>query len=81
MECPYCHALAFLGEWLTPKEMQSIRSKSCDYCTKDVPTAYLVQPKEKKRSKHCMVLNKCLKSAEYSNSHKNDLRAHPIGHI
>jgi DNA-directed RNA polymerase subunit RPC12/RpoP len=51
MECPYCRSLSFLGEWLTPKELQSMESKPCDNCKKEVSTAFLVQPKEKKRGK------------------------------
>ena len=49
MECPECQALSFLGEWLTPKELQGLQTKQCEACKKDINTAYLVQPKDKRR--------------------------------
>ena len=49
MECPLCHELSFIGEWLTPKETQSMETRPCEECMQDVDTAFLVQPREKKR--------------------------------
>jgi len=50
MECPACRALSFLGEWQTPKELQSVATatKACEVCKESISTAYLVQPKEKR---------------------------------
>ena len=57
MECPKCHALAFLGEWQTPKEMQSSKSRKCDNCSSDVSTVYLIQPKEKRRGMEISIID------------------------
>lgn len=51
MECPLCHELSFLGEWMTPKETQGMETRPCEECMQDVDTAFLVQPREKKRGK------------------------------
>ena len=51
MECPCCHALSFLGEWQTPREVQNMTTKICENCKKEINTAFLVQPKEKKKGK------------------------------
>ena len=50
MECPACRALSFLGEWQTPKELQSLATatKACEVCKEGISTAYLIQPKEKR---------------------------------
>ncbi|GFS14041.1 malignant fibrous histiocytoma-amplified sequence 1-like [Elysia marginata] len=48
-ECPLCRSPAFLGEWLTPKETQALPTRPCEACGQDVDTAFLVQPREKKR--------------------------------
>lgn len=48
-ECPICGEATFLGEWLTPKETQSLNTRTCDTCGQQVDTAFLVQPREKKR--------------------------------
>ncbi|CAL1531996.1 unnamed protein product [Lymnaea stagnalis] len=48
-ECPLCRQPTFLGEWLTPKETQAMLTRTCDGCQMDVDTAFLVQPREKKR--------------------------------
>ena len=50
MECPLCHSLSFIGEWITPKEFQGLTHRKCEMCKKDINTCYLVQPKEKKTS-------------------------------
>ncbi len=49
MACPFCGENTFLGEWLTPKELQCVPTKLCQLCRKDVPTMYLVQPREKRK--------------------------------
>ncbi|XP_005096406.2 malignant fibrous histiocytoma-amplified sequence 1 homolog [Aplysia californica] len=48
-ECPLCRQPSFLGEWLTPKETQGLATRVCESCGQDVDTAFLVQPREKKR--------------------------------
>ncbi|GFN91558.1 malignant fibrous histiocytoma-amplified sequence 1-like protein [Plakobranchus ocellatus] len=48
-ECPLCRCPSFLGEWLTPKETQALATRPCESCGQDVDTAFLVQPREKKR--------------------------------
>ena len=48
MECPSCHAMSFLGEWQTPKDLQSNPTRQCDSCQKPVDTSFLIQPKEKR---------------------------------
>nr|KAG5696736.1 hypothetical protein BaRGS_028856 [Batillaria attramentaria] len=48
-ECPICGEASFLGEWLTPKETQGLNTRTCDTCGQQVDTAFLVQPREKKR--------------------------------
>ncbi|CAH1781823.1 unnamed protein product [Owenia fusiformis] len=53
-ECPVCRDLSFLGEWLTPKELQNIPKKICECCKKMVNTDYLVQPKERKQAEELM---------------------------
>ncbi|KAK2154300.1 hypothetical protein LSH36_271g02017 [Paralvinella palmiformis] len=63
MECPYCRGLSFLGEWLTPKELQAVDVKMCDNCNRDVSTSFLVQPKEKKRVEE-FLLKRLLEEAE-----------------
>ncbi|XP_025080166.1 malignant fibrous histiocytoma-amplified sequence 1 homolog isoform X2 [Pomacea canaliculata] len=47
--CPLCGDTSFLGEWLAPKETQSMSTRTCDTCHQHVDTAFLVQPREKKR--------------------------------
>ncbi|KAL8598916.1 hypothetical protein ACOMHN_015495 [Nucella lapillus] len=47
--CPLCGAPSFPGEWQTPKETQSHSTRTCDSCQQHVDTAFLVQPREKKR--------------------------------
>lgn len=49
MECPHCKMLSFIGEWLTPKETQGMATRPCAECHDDIDTAFLVQPREKKR--------------------------------
>ena len=49
MECPLCRELSFLGEWMTPKETQGMETRPCEECMQEVDTAFLVQPREKKR--------------------------------
>lgn len=49
MECPNCKLLTFLGEWLTPKETQGMATRPCEECNENIDTAFLVQPREKKR--------------------------------
>ena len=61
MECPNCHALSFLGEWNTPKELQSCTSKKCENCKEDISAVYLIQPKEKRRGIHTVQSNYCTK--------------------
>ncbi|KAK3776900.1 hypothetical protein RRG08_024671 [Elysia crispata] len=48
-ECPLCRTASFLGEWLTPKETQALATRPCEACGQEVDTAFLVQPREKKR--------------------------------
>ncbi|CAF2951023.1 unnamed protein product [Rotaria sp. Silwood2] len=38
-----------MGEWTTPKELQSVKIKLCSSCGQNVDTNYLIQPNEKKR--------------------------------
>ncbi|CAF0970354.1 unnamed protein product [Rotaria sp. Silwood1] len=47
--CPYCNEYSFMGEWITPKELQCIKRKLCTSCGQNVDTNYLIQPNEKKR--------------------------------
>ncbi|CAF3587059.1 unnamed protein product [Rotaria sordida] len=47
--CPYCNEYSFMGEWTTPKELQSIKIKLCSSCGQNVDTNYLIQPNENKR--------------------------------
>ncbi|XP_060560981.1 malignant fibrous histiocytoma-amplified sequence 1 homolog isoform X2 [Ruditapes philippinarum] len=49
MECPNCKLLSFTGEWLTPKETQGMATRPCVECNDEIDTAFLVQPREKKR--------------------------------
>ncbi|XP_052784171.1 malignant fibrous histiocytoma-amplified sequence 1-like isoform X2 [Mya arenaria] len=49
MECPGCRLLTFQGEWLTPKETQGLPTRPCEECNENIDTAFLVQPREKKR--------------------------------
>ncbi|KAK3604652.1 hypothetical protein CHS0354_007195 [Potamilus streckersoni] len=49
MECPHCRSASFIGEWLTPKETQNMATRPCEACGEQVDTAFLVQPREKKR--------------------------------
>lgn len=51
MECPNCKLLSFIGEWLTPKETQGMATRPCVECNEEIDTAFLVQPREKKRGK------------------------------
>ena len=51
MECPLCRELSFLGEWMTPKETQGMETRPCEECMQEVDTAFLVQPREKKRGR------------------------------
>ncbi|XP_074657627.1 uncharacterized protein LOC141910751 [Tubulanus polymorphus] len=48
MECPRCKEASFIGEWLTPKELQNLDTKPCQSCGEEVNTLYLVPPKEKR---------------------------------
>ncbi|XP_053403318.1 malignant fibrous histiocytoma-amplified sequence 1 homolog isoform X2 [Mercenaria mercenaria] len=49
MECPNCKMLSFIGEWLTPKETQGMPTRPCAECHEEIDTAFLAQPREKKR--------------------------------
>ncbi|KAL8583226.1 hypothetical protein ACOMHN_013781 [Nucella lapillus] len=48
-ECPLCGEGSFVGEWLTPKETQGLNTRPCEACHQHVDTAFLVQPRGKKR--------------------------------
>lgn len=47
MECPSCHKASFIGEWQTPKQLQSVTTCVCDACHENVETRFLIQPREK----------------------------------
>ena len=42
--CPECEKYSFYGEWVTPKELQKIKSKTCPECEKVVHYSFLVRP-------------------------------------
>ncbi|CAF0772659.1 unnamed protein product [Brachionus calyciflorus] len=42
--CPECEKYTFYGEWMTPKELQKIKSKVCPVCEKIVHYSFLVRP-------------------------------------
>ncbi|CAF0906963.1 unnamed protein product [Brachionus calyciflorus] len=42
--CPECEKYTFYGEWVTPKELQKIKSKVCPGCEKIVHYSFLVRP-------------------------------------
>ena len=37
------------GEWATPKDLQSMKEKTCSVCDQNIDVNYLVQPNENKR--------------------------------
>ena len=49
MECPKCAHRGFLGEWLSPNDLQAHAARVCQQCNVAIATMYLIQPKEKKR--------------------------------
>lgn len=48
--CPFCEELVFTGEWHSPRERQNMALQTCLNCLRDVPTYFLIQPKEQTRA-------------------------------
>ena len=42
--CPECGTFSFLGEWLTPKELQKNKFKNCPHCDQLIEYVFLVKP-------------------------------------
>ncbi|XP_046374544.2 malignant fibrous histiocytoma-amplified sequence 1 homolog isoform X1 [Haliotis rufescens] len=58
VECPMCGDPSFMGEWLTPKDTQSLPTKPCETCGQQVDTSLIVQPREKKRDDVLLMLRR-----------------------
>lgn len=43
-QCPNCSRYSFLGEWLTPKELQKMQKKVCTMCKANINYIYLAKP-------------------------------------
>ncbi|XP_013406492.1 malignant fibrous histiocytoma-amplified sequence 1 [Lingula anatina] len=63
-QCPACRQMAFMGEWLTPKEFQSSEHKICPDCNQSVHTDFLVQPKERKSAEELMKMMEEIRSRQ-----------------
>lgn len=42
--CPECETFSFIGEWLTPKELQKNKFKNCPSCDNLIEYVFLVKP-------------------------------------
>lgn len=43
-QCPECRLFTFLGEWITPKDVQTAKVKKCTNCDKIIDALYLAKP-------------------------------------
>ncbi len=43
-QCPDCGLFSFLGEWMTPKELQKNKTKKCLSCEMTIDCSFLVKP-------------------------------------